>query len=114
QMAAMNVSELVRDNEIERIEVIAAGFDEVGIEHDKPSSPEPGRESVQDSAGLHQIDVGHTLHADPLCDIHHPVIERWHLLRAELDRAAAHMRNQRQMREKEKQAENDAVNQADD
>src|SRR5262249_54570827 len=113
QMAAMNMPELMGDDEIERVEIVATGFDQLGIQDDKSPPSEPGGESVEDAAGLLEVDVGNALHTDPLRDIHDSIVQLGHLLRAKPDRAAANVTNQNHVREKDKQADEESIDQTD-
>src|SRR5262249_18504917 len=113
-MTAVDVPELMRDDEIERVDIVAASPDQIGIQHDKPPTSKAGGKGIQNAAGLQEIDVGNRVHADTLRDVDDAAVQSRQLVGPDLDRAAPQMRDEAQMREKEDQAKDNAVNQSDD
>jgi hypothetical protein len=51
----MTMAQFMRDDEIEGVHIIAAGFYQIRIEHDKSFAPEFGCERVQNASGLQQV-----------------------------------------------------------
>jgi hypothetical protein len=109
----LQVPELVRDDEIARLGVVAAGLQEVGVEDDELAAQEPGGEGVERSAGLHQVG-GRGLEAEPLRKSHYALMQFGHLLGAEPHGAAAQVRDESDVRDEEEDAEHRGVDDPDD
>src|SRR5215467_12743273 len=101
-MTPVKVPQFVRDDEIERIPVIAAGVNQIGEQHNEFRPAKTGGESIEEPAGLAQIDIGHFFQADAPGQFDNPSVEFRHLIGTELDGAAADMSDETHVREENK------------